>query len=256
MLRFPPNPSERKQGPGQLERLCLLRRDRSGGRRVELDDRTLVIAPRRQEEPPAPMGKGSERHVGVRRPIVEQRQQPLGRAQVADPDQRLDRDRPRDEGHQRVHLVDVFEQRCDPAPGGTWIVTAELDRSEDPPDAVRLRREVQAFCRAQQIGRRREPGLPSVKFDLAEVHQAERLCELPAHLQVELHRLAAKARRVVPPTCSHLHRRQIEHGPDDVRIIKLELLCDQLAPDRAGLVEMSRDAELEGKVRPRFVRQG
>jgi hypothetical protein len=56
-------------------------------------------------------------------------------------------------GDQRVHLVDVFEQRCDLAPGGTWIVTAELERSEDAPEAVRLGLEVEALGRAQQIRR-------------------------------------------------------------------------------------------------------
>jgi hypothetical protein len=97
------------------------------------------------------MGKGSKRRVGVRRPRVEQRQQPLGRAQVSDPDQRLDRNRARDVGDHRVHLVDVVEQRGDPAPGGTRIVATELDRSEDAPEAVRLGLEVEALGRTQQI---------------------------------------------------------------------------------------------------------
>src|ERR671934_585 len=77
------------------------------------------------------MGEGAERSVGFCRTLVEQRQQLLGRTQVADSDQRLDRDRACKLGMDLVHLLGVFEIRCNPTPAGARIVRGSAKIARD-----------------------------------------------------------------------------------------------------------------------------
>ena len=75
---------EREQRPGELEGVHSLRRLRIRGRRFERGDRALVVALRGLKEPSAAMGERTQSRVCLRHVIVEQREQPLRRAEVAD----------------------------------------------------------------------------------------------------------------------------------------------------------------------------
>ncbi len=176
-----------------------------------------------------------------------QRQQPLGRTQVADRDERLDRDRACKLGSDLVHLPDAVEQRCDLTPGGMRIVAGELERGEGAVEAMSCASVTEAIGGTQELSSCRGLGLASVGVDLCQDHPAERLNDLSTRLPGDLHRFVAELRRDFPLAGSHFHPSKEELEKGEIGIVSFDTLCDQLSPDRSGLVVAFCSAELMGQ---------
>ena len=150
--------------------------------------------------------------VRLRHVVVEQREQPLGRGQVAGGDQRLDRDRGRQVSEVLVQLIDIPEARRDLPPARFGITTGQLEHRARTEEIVDLGAEPGPLGDSQQL--RDLPArlldLTPVGVDLRQHVQAERLHELSADLTRNLHRLLAQSGRPRPtcPTATSIRARR------------------------------------------------
>src|SRR4029450_9727440 len=95
-------PAPRGAGPGELERIRLLRWVGLDGRRLEHLDRLLMVSSRGEKKPPGTVGERTEPRVRLCGVFVEQAQQPFCFGKVVDADERLDSNRARERGEDLV----------------------------------------------------------------------------------------------------------------------------------------------------------